>query len=132
MCLSLFSVGFILFGTLWASCTRLIFFLSCVGGVFDYIPFKKFLRPFLFSSSWTAIIQMLVNLMMAQKFWDYPQFFHSFPFILFFSSYIHHSIFCSLIHSSASVILLLIPSKIFFNFTMSFISVYSLFPLGPC
>ena len=53
---------------------------------------------------------------------------HSFIFILFFNSYFHHSILQLIIHSSASFILLLIPSSVFFiSVTILFIGVHLFF-----
>ena len=91
------------------------YFLSLVREVFNYNHFKYFLRPFLFLFfSGTPIIQSLVHLMLSQMSLTLP----SILFILF-------SLFCSvvvistllssrsLICSSASVILLLIPFRYF-------------------
>ena len=89
------------------------YFLSHVWEVFSYYLFKYFLRSFL-SSSGTPVMLMLVRLMLSEKSLRL----FSFLFILF-------SIFCSVavistilsfrsfIRSSASVILLLIPSSVF-------------------
>jgi len=48
MCLSMFLLGFIMLGTLYASWTWVDYFLSHVEEIFDYNLFKDFLRPFLF------------------------------------------------------------------------------------
>ena len=89
------------------------YFLSHAREVFHYNLFKIFSDPFFFSSSsGTPIIRMLVCLVLSLRL-------SSILFILFY-------LFCSLadistilsssslIRSSASVILLLIPSSVFF------------------
>ena len=103
-------------------------FLSHVREVFGYYLFKYFLRPFLSSPSGTPIMQTLVHLMLSQR-----------SLILSLFLFILLSLFCSaavistnlssssLIHFSASLILLLIPSSVFFiSVIVSFISVCSL------
>ena len=106
------------------------YFLSHIREVFNYNLFKYFLRAYFFSSSsGTPIIRMLVHLMLSQRSLRVS----SIIFILF-------SLFCSavvistilsytsLIHSSASVILLLIPSREFLiSFIVLFIIVCLLF-----
>ena len=93
------------------------FFLSCVKEVFSCYLFKYFLRSFLSlsSPSGTPMMQMLVCLMSSQRFLRLSSFFfffHSLFYILFSGSDFHHSVFRSLICSSASVILLLIPCSV--------------------
>ena len=92
------------------------YFFSHVREVFSYYLFKYFLKCFLSLSFWDPIMQMFLCLMLSQR--SFRLF--SFLFILF-------SIFCSaavistilffrsFIHSSASVILLLIPSSVLFR-----------------
>ena len=104
------------------------YFLSHVREVFDYNLFKCFLRPFLFFF-WDPYNRMLVCLMLSQKSLRLS----SILFILY-------SLFClvavistilssnSLIRSSASVILLLIPSSVFLiSVIVLFITVYLFF-----
>ena len=114
MCLGLFLFGFILYGTLCASWTWVAISFPMLGKFSTIISSNIFSDPFFFSSSsGTPIVQMLVHLMSQTSLR-----LSSILFILF-------SLFCSLavistvlsssslIHSSASVILLLIPSRVF-------------------
>ena len=91
------------------------YFLFHVGEIFNYNLFKNFLIPFLFFFFfWTCIIQMLVGLILSQR-----------SLRLISVLFIVFTLFCSskgisiilssssLIHSSASDILLLIPSGVF-------------------
>ena len=107
LCLGVFLLGFILYGTLCPS--GFDYFLFHVGRIFNYNLLKNFLIPFFFSSSGTPIIRMSVHLIWSQRSLRLS----SALFILF-------TLFCSLevistilsssslIHSSASDILLLI------------------------
>ena len=118
MCLGVFLLGFILYGTLWFL-HWIDYFLYHIREVVNYNLFKYFLSLFLFFLFF---------------FWDPYNSnvgaFNVVPGSLRLSSilYILFSLFCSvvvistilssrsLIRSSASVILLLIPSREFFNF----------------
>ena len=114
LCLGMFLLGFILYETLCASWTWLTIFFPILGKFSTIISSNIFSVPFLFSSSsGTPVIQMLVCLMLSQRSLRLS----SILFILF-------SLFCSavistllfsrsLICSSASFILLLIPSREF-------------------
>ena len=112
------------------------YLLSHIREVFNYNLFKYFLSPFFFSSSsGTPRIQMLVRLMLSQRFLRLFSILFIF-FSLFFSVVLSSSILSSrsLIRSSASVVLLLIPCR---EFSISFIVCSSLFVcslvlLGPC
>jgi len=120
MCVGIILFGFILYGTLCASWTWLTISFSMLGDFSTIISLKIFSYPFfLFPSSGTHIIQMLVHLIWSQRCLRLS----SALFILF-------ALFCSsevisislfsilLIHSSASDILLLISSGVFFfNFS---------------
>ena len=105
-------------------------------GKFSTIIYSNiFSDPFFFSSSsQTPIIQMLVHLMLSQRSLRLP----SFLFMLFSLScsvvVLSTILFSrSLIRSSASVILLLIPSREFLiSFCFSSFFVFSLILLGPC
>ena len=110
------------------------YFLSHVGEIFNYNLFKIFLIPilllFLFLDPYYSnvgsfgIIQEVSETILSS--------FHSFYFILPFRSYFHHFIF-QLTDSSASNILLLIPSRIFLiSVIVLSLHVYSLILLGPC
>ena len=113
MCLGVFLLGLTLLRTV-CFLSFVDYFLSHVREVFSYYFFKYFLRSFP-SSSGTLIMRMLANLTFSQRSLRLP----SFLFTLF-------SIFCSVaviytilssrsfIISSASVILLLIPSSVLF------------------
>ena len=111
------------------------YFLSHIREVFNYNCFKYFLSPFLFLFfSGTPIILMFVRLMLSPR-----------SLRLSSSLLILFSIFCSeafistilpsrlLIRSSASVILLLIPSREFLiSVIVLSLFVCSLVLLGPC
>ena len=115
MCLGIFLLGFIMYGTLCASWTSLIISFSMLGKFSTIIPSKIFSYPFFFSSfSGTPIIQMLVHLIWPQRSLRLS----SALFILcnlFCSSEVISTLLSSssLIHSSTSDILLLIPSRVF-------------------
>ena len=113
MCLGVFLLGFIVYGTLCTSWTWLTISFSMLGKFSTIICSKNFSYPFFFSSSsGTPIIQMLVHLILSQRSLRLS----SVLFLLF-------TLFCSsevistslssssLIHSFASDILLLIPSR---------------------
>ena len=128
---------------LWDSLPFLDFidyFLCHIREVFNYNLFKYFLRPFFYySSSGTPIIRMLVHLMLSQRSLRLLNSFHSFFFILLCGRYFHYFILQVTYPSSASVILLLIPSREFvISFIVLFIIVYLLFSSsrsllnGPC
>ena len=111
MCLGMFLLGFILYGIFCASWTWLTISSPLLEKFSSIISSNIFSDPFFISSSGTPIIQMLVCLMLSQRSLRLS----SILFILF-------SLFCSVavistilssrsrICSSASVILLLIPS----------------------
>ena len=132
----MFLFGFILYGTLCASWTPLTISFPMLVKFLTIISSNIFSNPFFFSSfSGTPKIQMLFHLMLSQKSLRLS----SILFILF-------SLFCSLavistilsysslICSSASVILLLIPSRVFLvSIIVLFITVFcSLVLLDPC
>ena len=135
MCLGMFLLGFILYGTLCASLTWLTTFFPILGKFSTVISSNIFSVPFFISSSsGTPIIQMSVCLMLSQMSLRLSSiFFHLFS--LFCSAVVISTIFSSrsLIHSSASVILLLIPSREFLILLCcSSLFVCSLVLLGPC
>ena len=121
MCLGVFLLGFILYRTLCASWTWLTISFPILGMFSTIISSNIFSVPFFFSSSsGTPIIQMLVHLILSPLSQTQRSLrLSSILFILF-------SLFCSavvissilssrsLIRSSVSVILLLIPSREFF------------------
>ena len=136
MCLGMFLLGLILYGTLCTFWTWLTISFPILGKFSSIRSSNTFSVPFFFSSSsGTPVIQMLVCLMLSQRSLRLS----SILFILF-------SLFCSvvvistilssrsLLRSSASVTLLLIPSREFLiSFTLcSSLFVCSLVLLGPC
>ena len=115
MCLGVFLLIFILYGTLCASWTWLTISFSMLGKFSTIISSKIISYPFFFSSSsGTPIIQMVVHLILSQRSvrWSSVLFI---LFTLFCSSEVISTILSSssLICSSASDILLLIPSRAF-------------------
>ena len=90
------------------------YFLFHVGEIFNCNLFKNFLIPFLFLFFWDPIIQMLVCLILFQGSLRLSSVLFIL-FTLFCSSEVISTILSSstLINSSASNILLLIPSRVF-------------------
>ena len=114
MCLGMFVLGFILYGTLRASWTWSTISFSMLGKISTIISSKIFSYPLFYSSSsGTLIIRMLVCLILSQRSLR-PSSVLSILFALFCSSEVISTILSSssLIHS-ASDILLLIPSRVF-------------------
>ena len=134
MCLVIFLLGFILPGTL--CCLDLDdYFLSHVRKVFSYSLFKYLLKSFFFLFFlWDPYnVNVGVHLMLSQGLLDCP---HFFSFFFLYSSpqqWCHYSVFSSLIHFPASVILVLILySVLSISVIVLFISVTSLVFLGHC
>ena len=68
MCLGMFLLGFILYGTLCASWTRVVISFPMLEKFLTIIYSNIFSDPFSFSSSsGTPIIRMLVHLMLSQR-----------------------------------------------------------------
>ena len=112
MCLGVFRLGFILFGTLWVSWTWVAISFSILGKFSAIISSNIFSWPFFLSSSGTPMIRML-GCFTSQR----PLRLSSFLLILysFFlsASFISTTLSpTSLILSSVSVILLLVPSMV--------------------
>ena len=128
MCLRVFLLGFILYGTRCGSWTWVTISFPMLGKFSAIISSNIFYGPFSLSSpSGTPIMQMLLRLMLSHM----PLRLSSFLFILyslFCSTAVNSTILYSrsLIRSSASVILLLIPSSVVF------ISVITLFIVHHC
>ena len=133
MCIGMFLLGFILPRTVCASWTWVAISFHMLGKfstiIFSYI----FSGPFSLSSSGTPIMWMFLCLMLSQR----SLMLSSFLFILFslFDSTAENCTILSsrsLTRSSASVILLWIPSSVFFNsFIIVRLFVCSLILLGP-
>ena len=115
MCLGIFLLRFILYGTLCASWNWWNISFSMLGNFSTIISSKIFVFTFfLFSSFGNPVTQMLVHLILSQTSLRLS----SVLFILltlFFSSKVISTILSSssLIYSYASDILLLIPSRVF-------------------
>ena len=131
MCLGIFLFGFILYGTLWASWTWLAIFFSMLGKISTIISSK-------FSHTLSFSVLILGPLYFeCWCIWYGPRGVLRLSSVLF----ILFTLFCSsevifnilpsssLIHSSASDILLLIPSRVFSISVIVFVclSFYSLF-----
>ena len=115
MCIGVFLLVFILYWTLCASWTWLTISFSMLEKSSSIISSKFFLYPLFYSSSsGIPVTQMLACLILSQRSLKLSSVL--FIFILFCSSEVISTILSSssLIHSSASDILLLIPSRVFF------------------
>ena len=123
ICLGVFHLGFILFETLWVSWTWVTSF-PILGAFSAIISSSIFSWPFfLSSSSGTPRIQMLGHLTLSQRSLQLSSLFTS-SFFLSVSFIYTILSSTSLILSSASVILLLVPSRVFF---ISFISLFIIY-----
>ena len=121
MCLGVFLLGFILYGTLCDSWTWLTVSFSMLGKFSTTISSKIFSVPFFFSSfSGTPIAQILVCLILPQWCLRLSSILFI-PFPLFCSSAVISTILSSssLIRSSASVILLLVSSRVLLEKAMA-------------
>ena len=93
MCLGMFLLGFILYGTLCASWTWMAISFPTLGNFSTIISSNIFSGPFSLSSpSGTPIMRMLLHLTLSQRSLRLSSF-HSFFFILFHGSELHHSVF---------------------------------------
>jgi len=115
MCLGVFHLGFILFGTLWVSWMWVIISFSILG-TFSTIISSSIVSWsfFLSSSSGTPMIRMLGHLILSWRSLRLSSF-----LLIHFSFFLSDSFIStilsstSLILSSASIILLYIPSRVF-------------------
>ena len=94
MCLSVFHLGFMLYGTLCGSWTCVAISFPMSGKFLTIISSNIFSDPISFSSSsGTPIIRMLLNLICPRGLWDCPHFFsvfflYSIPWQLFSPFYL--------------------------------------------
>ena len=95
MCLGVFLLGFIVYGTLCASWTWLAISFPMLGKFSTIMSSNIFSGPFSLSSpSRTPILRMLLHLMLSQRPLRLSSFlFVLFFFILFCSSEFHHAVF---------------------------------------
>src|SRR5574341_170991 len=125
MCLGVFLLGFIRFGTLWVSWTWVIILFPILGKFSTIISSSIFSWSFFLSSSGTPVIQMLGHLTLSWRSLRLSSFLLiNFSFFLsdsFISTILSST---SLILSSASVILLFVPSRVFF---ISFIALFIIY-----
>ena len=101
MCLGVFHLGFILFGTLWVSWTWVIISFPILGNFSTIISSSIFSWLFFLSSSGTPMIQMLGCLTLSRRSLRLSSlllilFFFSLCFIYFYHSvfYLSYAIFC--------------------------------------
>ena len=115
MCLGVFCLGFILFGTLWVSWTWVAISSPIFGKFSTIISSSIFSWPFFLSySSGTPMIQMLGHLILSQRSLRLSSF-----LLILFSFFLSASFICTILSSSshflysASVPVPLVPSRLF-------------------
>ena len=120
MCLRVFLLGFILYGTHCASWIWVSVSFPILGNFSAIISWNIFSVPFsLSSASGTPIMQMLVHVMLFQSSHGLPPFLFNLFFLFCSSSVISTSLSSiSLIHFSAFCILLLFPLMWIFLFQL--------------
>ena len=115
MCRGVFCLVFILFGTLWVSWTQVTISFPILGKFSTIISSRIFSWPFfLSSSSGTLMIQMLGHLTLSQRSLKLSSL-----LLILFSVFLSASFISTILSStsyilsSASVILPLVPSRVF-------------------
>ena len=125
VCLGVFLLGFILYGTLHFS--HLInYFLFHVGEIFNYNLFKNFLIPFLFPFFFWNPYNSNIGAfdIVSEVSETIPSSFHSFYFILLFRSYFYHLIFQLTDSFFCFIYSVILPSRVFLiSVIMLFVSV---------
>ena len=136
ICLGVFHLGYILFGTLWVSWTWVAISFPILGKFSTIISSSIFSCPFYLSSSETSMIRMLEHLTLSQGSLRLSSFLLIFFFSFFLSASFISTILSStsFILSSASAILLLALSRGLLSHLLhySLLIDSSLFLLGPC
>ena len=124
MCLGVFHLRFILFETLWLSCTW-VNIPSHFREVFNYYLLKYFLMALLFIFFWDYYDSNV------GAFHTVPEAsevvlisFNYFSFFPLYFIYFYHSIFYLIYPVSASVILLLVLSRVFFISFIALLIIY--------
>ena len=115
MCLGVFHLGFILFGTLWVSWTWVIISFPILGQFSTIISLSVFSWSFfLSSSSGTPMIQMLGHLTLSQRSLRLSSF-----LLISFSFFLSVSLISTILSSTLLIlsyasIILLVPSSVFY------------------